>query len=91
MVKMQGTNTYELGSYLKKLFAKAYEYKPGYRFTYIHLYMYTHTYRYTYTNIYIYLCVCIYIIFFQIQTLVEILKDFHFLINTKDCNKERVS
>ena len=59
----------------------------------LHIYIYIciHTHIDTHTQIYIYLCVCIYIIFFQIQTLVEILKDFHFLINTKDCNKEKVS
>ena len=59
----------------------------------LHIYSYIciHTHIDTYTQIYIFMCVYIYYSFFQIQTLVEILKDFHFLINTKDCNKEKVS
>ena len=62
MVKMQRTNTYGLGIYLKKLFTKVYEYKPGYRFTYIYIYVYVHTD--THTQIYIYIYVCVYILFF---------------------------
>ena len=58
-------------------------------YIYIYIYVYIHTDRYTYTNIYV--CVYIYYSFFQIQTLKEILKDFHFFINTKACKKEKVS
>ena len=58
---------------------------------YIYIYVYVHTDTHTQIYIYIFMCVYIYYSFFQIQTVVEILKDFHFFINTKACNKEKVS
>ena len=57
----------------------------------IYIYMYTYTQIHIHKYIYIFMCVYIYYSFFQIQTVVEILKDFHFFINTKACNKEKVS
>ena len=57
----------------------------------IYIYMYTYTQIHIHKYIYIFMCVYIYYSFFQIQSVVEILKDFHFFINTKACNKEKVS